>query len=246
VRFALEDLTTALAIAGQGGDPVAARKGIQRRAYRSALDGTLQPYEIKTPADLDTAKRRPLFVYLHGSGEDERGQLARGLAGPEFVAVAPRGRGTSNAFSADHAQDDIREAIADAIANYPVDESRVVLAGFSMGGYGVYRTFWENPKRYRALAVFSGDPSIATRFLGAGHPDFLDPKYLETFRGIPVFVFHGGKDRNCPIENTRKLVAMLQKAGARVEFHCEEEKGHEAASAETMAAFRNWLVAVVQ
>ena len=53
-------------------------------------------------------------------------------------------------------QEDIREAIADVCRHYPIDRSNIVLAGFSMGGYGVYRTHYETPGMYKALAVFCG------------------------------------------------------------------------------------------
>jgi hypothetical protein len=42
----------------------------------------------------------------------------------------------SNAYPIDHAQEDI----ADVCRHYPIDQSNIVLARFSMGGYGVYRT----------------------------------------------------------------------------------------------------------
>ena len=35
--------------------------------------------------------------------------------------------------------------------NYSLDTTRIVLSGFSMGGYGVYRTFWESPEMFEAL-----------------------------------------------------------------------------------------------
>jgi predicted esterase len=180
-------------------------------------------------------------VFLHGSGQDDRGQLDRDYLPQDFILLAPNGRGTSNAYTADRAQDDIREAVEDVCANYSVDRSRVVLAGFSMGGYGVYRTQFEDPKRYRALAVFSGHPDLGSRFTGSNQPNFLDDTNLAPFRGVPVFIFHGTRDRNCPFEDTQAVVRKLEKAGALVETRYEEGKGHELPSPQTAAAFLNWL-----
>jgi predicted esterase len=222
---------------------IATRTGIERRAYRSKIDGTLQPYSILVPA-LEPGRRYGLLVFLHGSGEDDRAGLREDLLADGFIELAPNGRGTSNAYTADHAQDDIREAIADVMTNYPIDPNRIVLAGFSMGGYGVYRTFYEDPSRYRALAVFSGHPTLGREMVGDDQPSFLEDKYLEKFRGMRIFVFHGGKDRNAPIELTQELVGKLKALGADVEFHYVPDKGHEAPPPEVKAAFRQWLLRV--
>jgi len=224
-----------------GRDPVAARRGLQRRAYRSALDGSLQPYTLRVPEHLQPGLLHPLMVYLHGSGQDDRHVLDRRRAPEGWFELAPSGRGTSNAFSADHAQDDLREALADVIARYPVDPGRIVLAGFSMGGYGVYRTALERPGIFQALAVFSGSPDLGPRWLGPGHPDFKDPALHGHFRGMPIFVFHGTEDRNCPFEATRDLAKGLERAGALVTFVAEAGKGHEAPTPDTLDGFFAWL-----
>jgi predicted esterase len=183
------------------------------------------------------------------------GRLDRGLEGlprRAFSQVdpfgpAPRGRGPSNAFSRDHAQEDIAEAIAAVAASYPVDETRIVLTGFSMGGYGAYRTYFERPGRFRALAAFSGHPDLANSYFpGEAHPNFLEDKTLGRFKGLPVFVFHGAEDRNCPYETTRELVAKLRKAGAKVEFVTEPGAGHQRPGAEALRRYQAWLESVLR
>lgn len=244
VRRGLEQLERDLRELEEGRDPVAPRRGLQRRAYRSAVDGTLQPYTLRVPRDLDPARKYPMLVYLHGSGQDDRGMLDIPRAPEGWFQLAPNGRGPSNCYSADHAQDDLREAIADVLAHHPVDPSRLVLAGFSMGGYGVYRTAFERPGFFRGLAVFSGVPDLAPRWLGPGHPDFQDPASLASFKGVPMFVFHGTADRNCPFAKTQRLAELLEKAGAGLTFVVEEGKGHEAPSEATRERFFRWLEAL--
>ena len=244
VRLSLERLLGDVRAAVAGEDPVAARTGILRRAFRSAVDDTLQPYSVRLPAGYRAGRRYPLFVYLHGSGEDDRNQVGRDWFPADAIVLAPHGRGTSNFYTADHAQEDIREAIEDVAANYGVDATRVVLCGFSMGGYGVYRTYKEDPARYRALAIFSGIPRVPGSQADA--PDFLAKEDPALFRGVPMFIFHGGKDRNCPIEQTRMLAARLEHAGVQVAFHYEDDKGHETPGPETLDAFRQWLEGVLK
>ena len=241
LRQALNQLENDLQALADGRDPLASRTGLLRRAYRSALDQTLQPYSLRVPATLVAGKRYPLLVYLHGSGQSDQGVLDLRRAPDGWFELAPNGRGTSNCFSADHAQEDLREAIADTLASYPVDPNRVILAGFSMGGYGVYRTAFERPGFFQGLAIFSGVPDVASRWLGPGHPDFLDPANLAGFKGLPIFVFHGSEDRNCPFASTERLVQLLRQAGAEVTFEVEPGKGHEPPGAATLERYFQWL-----
>ena len=180
LRLALDDVVEALEAAERGIDVVATRTGVQRRAYRSLVDQELQPYSVRAPQGYRPGASHPLLVYLHGSGEDDRDQLSRPWLPEGFVLLAPGGRGPSTWYWSDHAQDDIREATDDVTANYGVDPARVVLAGFSMGGYGVYLTARESPRRFRALAVFSGTPRPRDSAAG-GAPDFLLESDLSAF-----------------------------------------------------------------
>ncbi len=225
-----------------GNDFYTARRGVFRRAFRSKIDGTLQPYSIKVPPDFDRTKRYPLLVLLHGSGSDDRTMVnGTPLSENDFIEIAPYGRGTSNCFTTDHAEKDVREAIDDAIRNYPIDTAAIVIAGFSMGGYGAYRVFYEYPLLFRGVAVFSGHPNLASRWIGPGHPDFLDEAYAGVFRDVPVFVYHSRNDLNCPYDLTVSLVDKLRGAGARVTFITTESGGHGVVDGDNAAHYYRWL-----
>lgn len=246
-RLALEEAAALLRRAESGEDPLAGRTGAFRRAFRSRRDGTLQPYALRVPKGGEAGAKRPLLLWLHGSGSDERALFsAPDYSGGATVDVAPRGRGASHAWARAEALADVDEALDDALAATGADPARVVLAGFSMGGYGVYRKFLDAPERFRALAVFSGHPDLANRWTGTrDHPNLLDPAVAARFRGIRLFVFHGAKDRNTPFELTEQAVAALRAAGAEVELAVEEAAGHEAPSSATLARFRAWLARVL-
>jgi predicted esterase len=178
---------------------------------------------------------------LHGSGSDDQTMLNNSLTEGNFIEIAPYGRGTSNCFTSDGAEIDVREAIEDAIKNFPVNASEIILAGFSMGGYGAYRIYHEYPGMFKGVAVFSGHPNLATKWLGEGYPDFLDPAYLKTFRNIPVFIYHSKNDLNCPYPLTVELVRKLRNAGARVEFVTTSEGGHGIIDKENLQPYFKWL-----
>ena len=203
---------------------------VVRRAFVSPTDGTLQPYTVRLPAAYDPEGRYPLLVFLHGSGvNDEWAASAHDyLDDRRYVQLFPYARGMSHNYATEEAQRDIREAMADVAANYSVDTSRIVLGGFSMGGYGVYRTFWESPDMFKALLVLSGDPKLPwlqRKLTGGDYPPVHER--LEIFERTPLFVFHGTEDRNNPYERTATFVRRLRASGACcVEFHTEK-LGHE-------------------
>jgi predicted esterase len=239
----LEQLERQLTAVEADRDPFVKATGTLRRAYRSALDDSLQPYSLRVPATLEPGRRYPMVVSLHGSGQDDRAGIPPvGFPPEDWFVLAPKGRGISNCYSGDHAQVDLREALEDVLARYPVDPERLVLAGFSMGGYGVYRTHVENPKRYKALVVLSGAPDLGPQWLGESHPNFLDATALGPFRGIPMFIVHGTEDRNCPYAKAVQVVEGLKAVGAEVTFVPEEGRGHEGPSPDTLSKLNRWLL----
>jgi len=247
LRSKLLNFNKILSFAENGKDKLKAATGIFRRAYISEIDSTLQPYSIKIPRNFQPNKKYPLLVMLHGSGQDDRNILyERNGILERFIEIAPKGRGTSNAYCINHAQDDIREAIEDVIKNYPIDTTKIILSGFSMGGYGVYRTFYEAPERFAALSIFSGHPNLANIWgIGNNQPNFLKEKYLTSFNNKKIFIFHGEEDRNCPVDLTKKLVSLLEKSGAEVTAVYEKNKGHERAGRKTMNKYFHWLENII-
>jgi len=245
LRLEAESFLHFLGEAERRSDPLANRTGVFRRAFRSRLDDTLQPYSVRIPAGFNVSRRYPLLVYLHGSGDDDRGMLESLELPDNFLAMAPRARGTSHVYVQDLAQEDIQEAIDDMITNYPVDSDRIVLAGFSMGGYGALRAFYQTPSRFRSVAVFSGHPSLPAKWGVEGqHPDFLDPKYLKPFKGKNLFIAHGRKDQNLPFDVAERMVRALEAAGTTVQF-VPDDTGHET-STQTRKLFLQWLEWVVR
>ncbi|MEW6016007.1 MAG: prolyl oligopeptidase family serine peptidase [Candidatus Zixiibacteriota bacterium] len=246
-RFRLARVMREIDKALAGTDPYLNKTGFVRRAYRSELDSSLQPYMIHVPENFELGQRYPLLVYLHGSASTEFEITNAGRVIPDgFIALAPRGRGTSNCYTYDNAQDDIAEAIAAVIDDYPIDTANIILCGFSMGGYGVYRTYYETPERFKALAVFSGHPDIANDWdPGHDYPNFTESQMLAPFKNVPMFIYHGEKDRNAPFSITRQTVGRLQRAGCQVEFHSDPDRGHENPSDEIYRAYDDWIKRVL-
>lgn len=214
--------------------------GIFRRAFVSQIDMTFQPYSIHVPENFDRNKKYPLLVMLHGSGADDREILNNPLTRQDCILIAPYGRGTSNCFTTDGAEIDVHEAITDVIKNYPIDTSRILIAGFSMGGYGACRIFYEYPHLFRGVIIFSGHPSLATKWIGDGYPDFLNPLFLKPFANIPVFIFHSKNDLNCPYTLMKEFADKLINIGAEVQFVTSRDAGHRLINDENLGTYFEW------
>lgn len=128
--------------------------------------GRYQPYAIYLPSTYDGSTALPAALVLHGLGGShitynaQPGFLADMGEGngsseqPPLMLVTPLGRGSS--FYADWGEADTLAVLDDVIERFPVDESRLYLTGYSMGGYGVFRLASLYPDRFAAAASWAG------------------------------------------------------------------------------------------
>jgi dienelactone hydrolase len=115
--------------------------GLIVRGYRSKLDGSIQPYGLVVPESLARGTgETPLMVWLLGRGEKrtelaflaEREGTPPQLTPKNTLAVVPYGRFCNATKFAGEV--DVFEALAAVRAQYRVDQHRIAVAGFSMGG----------------------------------------------------------------------------------------------------------------
>jgi len=242
-RYASSNLMKMINLSDRGEDPFQIMRGFIRKGYKSKIDNTYQPYMVYLPENYDPQKKYPLMIFLHGSASDETTiQRSLSLIPKDFIAVGPFGRGKSNGFSKDGAQEDIAEVIDAVTEDYSIDATKILLTGFSMGGYGVYRTFFETPGKFKALAVFSGTPIWKANET----PDFTDGKNLKSFSNMPIFIFHGEKDMNLKISTAKEVAEKLKKAGAKVELQIDPEKGHQFPVDKTIELYMKWVEKVMK
>ncbi|MFW5877653.1 MAG: prolyl oligopeptidase family serine peptidase [bacterium] len=242
----IRELNNYLDLAKTGIDPFVSKKGTFRRAFLSSVDQEVRPYTVYIPEDYQPGKEYPLLVYLHGSGQDDRALFTTPFIKNDFIVLAPNGRGTSNCFATEEAQKDIKESIDDVRKNYNINESRIVLSGFSMGGYGVYRTYYEYPGLFHALAIISGHPDLAVKWGMDNAKDFLDRDLVARFSDIPVFIYHGKQDINCPYELIVKFVKMLEEHNKNIVFLTDDNAGHSSMSQENKEKYFSWLRQLIE
>ncbi|MCM8526772.1 MAG: prolyl oligopeptidase family serine peptidase [Lentisphaeraceae bacterium] len=128
----------------KGQTPWADVKGVHLRGFYSAIDDSPQPYGIEIPDKVDLSKNNALIIWLHGRGDKETDlhfMAAREKAKAKYpnvnaITVHPLGRQCIGYKSA--GETDILEMIEHVKQNYKIDENRIAMMGFSMGGAGAW------------------------------------------------------------------------------------------------------------
>jgi predicted peptidase len=184
----------------------------------SARDATLR-YLLYLPPEygVDEAKRWPLVLFLHGSGE--RGddlEKVKVHGPPKLVAakpdlpvilVSPQCPADSRWNAAELAK------LVDDLANtYRVDRQRLYVTGLSMGGAGTWSLLAEYPELFAAAVPICGRGDVSA---------------AEKIAKTPAWVFVGGKDRPQTVAGNEEMVAALQKAGADVQFKLYPDLPHD-------------------
>jgi len=188
--------------------------------YEPRTDNEM-PYRLMKPIDFDGRKSYPLIVSLHGGGgkgTDNRKQLKdwnRQLADekrrtqyPCYV-LAPQ---------ADRLWDGTHLTHIKAIAkDLPcVDKARIYILGHSMGGHGTYILIQIDPNYFAAAAPSAGSGLKSTE-------PFITASVI---KDIPIWAFHGDKDRVCPYERDRKLFSEMKKLSGYMKLTTWAGDGH--------------------
>jgi polyhydroxybutyrate depolymerase len=129
----------------------------------AVADGT---YRAVEPAGWDAAAPLPLLLYLHGYGQssaeilDDR-PLVEAVTGAGALLVVPDGLRHAWSFrgAPSAARDDLAFLLAvleDAERRWPIDRSRIVAAGFSIGGSMVWELACHAPQGFRAFLPVAG------------------------------------------------------------------------------------------
>jgi hypothetical protein len=137
------------------------------RGYYSALDGSVQPMGVTVPERYDPAKATRLYVWLHGRNNTlTEASFINGIRNapqfPNTAFTADVGQLTLDCYgrgnNANHqaGEVDIFEGIEAMRRRFKIDEDRVVLRGFSLGGAGAWHIALQYPDRWAAAEVGAG------------------------------------------------------------------------------------------
>lgn len=184
--------------------------------------GVELPYRFYVPKDVNSNKKYPLVVFLHGAGERgkdnflqvsaNRGAVVWAEPGhqaehPCFV-LAPQcppnsswtGLFSGKPFEPSKELDAVYKLIKELIKKYNIDEKRIYITGLSMGGYGTWALLMKYPETFAAGIPICGGGNVSL---------------VNRIKDIPIWVFHAEDDNTVPVENSRVLVKALVEIGSK-------------------------------
>lgn len=188
------------------------KRGTLVRGFRSRLDDSIQPYGLVIPASLSLNKKVPLYVWLHGRGDKttEVGFILGRETKPgemqpkNAIVVHPFGR-YCNGFKF-AGEIDVLEAIDAVKSHYPIDDDRIVLCGFSMGGAGAWHLGAHYADRWCAVSPGAGFAETAQyqKLTPEKYPPWYEqklwelydvPNYVLNLFNLPVIAYSGELDK---------------------------------------------------
>jgi predicted peptidase len=168
-------------------------------------DGPTIHYALSVPRGYH-GEPVPLILALHFGGDPQGAghamlqiliQPALGDLGALIVAPDSLGGGWSTAAN----EQGVNALLAAVEKSYAIDQKKVVVTGFSMGGRGTWDWADKYPDRFSAAIPISGTPTAS----GA------------TWR-LPVFAVHSRDDKVQPIGPTERRIAELKTRGINAQI----------------------------
>ena len=206
----------------------ARQKGRVVRGFRSRVDDSFQPYGLVIPDDVDFERPVPLYVWLHGRGDNQtdlhfiHGRLDQDgqIKPPGAIVLHPFGRQCLGYKSA--GETDVIEAIEQVESQYKIDPDRIVLIGFSMGGAGAWHLGAHYTDRFVAISPGAGFAETA-RYTNL-RPENYPPRYEQALWGVydvpnytrnlfnrPVIAYSGELDKQ--IQSARVMEEAFRQHG---------------------------------
>jgi len=228
VRAAAQlDLSLATQLLAHSYEPMGAIRGLGETFVRASKDGTMQPVAVYVPSSYSPERPAPLVVFLHGRLQAESHLLA-----PAFIediaestgtiVVAPYGR---NAYDFRGAESDVYDALDAAVKAFAIDPRRRYLAGYSMGGFSVFRLAPIHPNDWSAVM------SIAGSLLASRAPDAVS-----ALRHARFYVLTGARDDNVPTLYPTSTAIFLRDVGLPVTFYSQADGTHQLYSLRSILA----------
>lgn len=182
--------------------------GFQLHSQQTGMFNKVVPFngEQRTlayfvPNDYDETQQYSLMVCLHGMGDtctNYRDALFLGLAWHQFITntifVCPDAGSDiyKDFYRPDGDEMIIIEAINDAKSNYNIDDSKIILQGFSLGGRSALKFGLDNPELFQGLLL--NTPAIQG-LVDLNNDPLMSSLYkYENSTKVPIFIIHGTED----------------------------------------------------
>ncbi|MDB6033557.1 MAG: alpha/beta hydrolase: peptidase or carbohydrate esterase [Verrucomicrobiales bacterium] len=170
----------------EGKAPWTTTNGLVVRGYVSHVDGSVQPYGLVIPSSWQPNASHPfrLDFWFHGRGEtlseldfiNGRQRSPGEFTPPNTFVLHLYGRYCNgNRFAG---ETDLFEALENVRKSYPIDENRLVVRGFSLGGAACWHMATHHAGLWAAAAPGAGFSETAD-FLKVFQKETLKPTWYE-------------------------------------------------------------------
>ena len=170
---------------------------------------TLLPGRMYIPpaAVSDPATPRPLILFMHGAGESGTNNLAQINGNLDNLLAEAKRRGaflyapqTNGGWGVATILDRVMTMVNRAVAEQPVDDTRLYVTGLSMGGGGTWNMLNRFDDRFAAAAAICA-VSPASGYVPLNLVD------------QPIWAFHARNDGTVSFNTTRTVVGGILAAG---------------------------------
>lgn len=216
------------------------------RGYVSAIDGSVQPYGLVVPASWtpNSGRRWRLDFWFHGRGEtlselafiQDRSRNLGEFAPADTFVLHLYGRYCNGSRFA--GETDFWEALADVRRLYPIDEDRMVIRGFSLGGASAWHFTAHHASLWAASAPGAGFSETA-EFLNVFQKERLQPFPWEqklwrlhdatanaaNLSMVPLVAYSGADDSQ--IQAARAVEKAMADLGLRLTHLIGPKTGHK-------------------
>ena len=205
---------------------------------KEAVSGQKLKYLLSIPEGEPDENGWPLLLFLHGAGERGSDLNKVKVHGPpklihkfpqlkNAIVISPQC--PEGSWWIPSTLKALLEEVLDLHKN-KIDEHRKYITGLSMGGYGTWNLISKNPNYFAAAAPICGGGKIKKlRHLSAiNNREAFKIEELKRLKQLPIWVFHGSKDRVVPQQKSEELIKALKEAGNKsVKFTSYKGVGHD-------------------
>jgi len=175
-------------------------------------------YLVNYPAGYEEGKKYPVVLFLHGAGT--RGEDIKILTGNPFMKMTQKYEEFSFITVAPHCKSgtwfdyfETLKRFVEFVASAPfTDPERLYLVGSSMGGYGSWQLAMSMPAYFAAVIPICGGGMA----WNAGQ-----------LIHVPVWAFHGEIDNVVCVDESKRMVAAINKKGGNAKLTLYPDTKHD-------------------
>lgn len=217
--------------------------GLIVRGYVSEVDGSVQPYGLVVPATYqpNLPHQYRLDIWFHGRGDTlsevnflaDRQKNAGQFTPPNTIVLHPYGRYcNANKFAGEV---DLFEALAAVRSHYQIDENRISVRGFSMGGAATWHIATHHAGLWASAAPGAGFAETAEyQKLSLNDVPWYEQKlwhltnatdYAANLFNCPVVAYSGEIDKQ--IQAAQVMARELKAEGVELTHIIGEQTEHK-------------------